>query len=54
MQSFSKSVFQMMTDTTEGSSKVIEEWEEKLKIMEDKDDVKMENGQDEENKVQVT
>jgi len=32
---------------------VIEEWEEKLKIMEDKDDVKMKNSQ-EENKIQVT
>ena len=53
MQSFSISVIQMMADNTEGSTKVIEEWEEKLKIMEDKDDVKMKNSQ-EENKIQVT
>ncbi len=53
MQSFSISVFQMMTDNTESSTKVIEEWEEKSKIIEDKDDVKMKNSE-EENKVQVT
>jgi hypothetical protein len=44
MQSFSISVFQMMADTNmiaEDSTKAIEEWEEKSKIMEDKDDIQM-------------
>lgn len=56
MQSFTNSVFQMMEDTNmiaDDSTKVIEEWEEKSKIMEDKDEIQMKNGEKEENKIQV-
>ena len=56
MQSFSISVFQMMTDSAiaENSTKVVEQWEKKSKIMEDRDDIQMKNGEGEENKIQDT
>ena len=56
MQSFSISVFQMMTDSAiaEDSTKVVEQWEKKSKIMEDRDDIQMKNGEGEENKIQDT